>query len=69
MQLGPVKSLSPPALFDHHVGDVFHSFVGGETALAVQTFPSPANHIAFFTFTGIDYSILAMITKWTAHDR
>lgn len=67
-ELLAVEPLPLSILFDDHVGYFFDLLVGGESFLALEAFPAPADAEAVFAFSGIDHLAFGMITERTSHD-
>ena len=49
----PIESLAAAVALNHHHGQAFHSFIGGEALAAGETLPAPADTVALFGGAGI----------------
>ena len=65
--LVPVEGLTGAVPLHNNNGQALHHFIGGETALAVQAFPTAANALAVLGMTGIHDFTFLVSAKWTFH--
>src|SRR5208337_3326397 len=63
-----LELLPAAVLFDDHIGDFVDSLICSKSTETLQAFPTPANDVAFFALTAVDYAIFLKRTKWTVQE-